>query len=150
MFAGVGRPRHERAHGRKTPRATILPVGFTSCARKRILVSVMEKATTEAAHGTAGHYNNGGCRCRPCKTAWAEYIRTRARQRGRKACGSAYYAGHVDRAIGIRPTPIGLGILTAAEARTGLDRHDIVEHLLRSVGPRLAGDAEKGLRTCQD
>jgi hypothetical protein len=25
-------------------------------------------------HGTAGRYNNGKCRCRPCTDAWALYI----------------------------------------------------------------------------
>ena len=28
-----------------------------------------------AKHGTANMYSNHGCRCRPCKTAWAKYRR---------------------------------------------------------------------------
>ena len=36
-----------------------------------------------APHGTASRYNNGACRCAPCKQAWADYIRDRARKHGR-------------------------------------------------------------------
>lgn len=36
-------------------------------------------------HGTPGSYNNGKCRCARCQRAWAEYLRERARQRGRPA-----------------------------------------------------------------
>jgi hypothetical protein len=37
-----------------------------------------------SAHGTASRYNNDGCRCRPCKDAWATHMaRMRANRRSR-------------------------------------------------------------------
>lgn len=30
-------------------------------------------------HGEASSYNNHGCRCRECTTAWADYMRDRMR-----------------------------------------------------------------------
>lgn len=39
--------------------------------------TLLRQGANRAKHGTAGKYSNGRCRCRPCKDAWAKYIRTK-------------------------------------------------------------------------
>lgn len=34
----------------------------------------------EVKHGSASSYNNHGCRCQECTTAWADYMRDRMRK----------------------------------------------------------------------
>jgi len=50
------------------------------------------------------------------------------------------YYPNKGQSIAVRPTDIGLQILEAAQARTGRDYDDIVEHLLRTGGVQLTFD----------
>lgn len=135
----------------------------------------MDTGRQAAPHGSASRYNNGSCRCAECKAAWAEYIRDRARQGGRRSRsgsgaakrlgltrlagedavaykrrmrktrawlrGEPYYADRsVGKGITVHPTELGLQLLQAAQARTGRDFDDLVEHMLRHCAPKLSFD----------
>ena len=91
------------------------------------------RRTTTTSHGTTACYVRG-CRRRPCRAAWAEYMR---QYRGTSAQRPAAYYGGRAEPVTLRLTALGRRIMEAAQARTGHTRGDVIEHLLRTAGDRV-------------
>ena len=112
-----------------------------------ILVSIMARA-----HGTRASYS-AGCRCQRCRTAWADYIRTRrhrlAPPQGEHVREVKVLRGQIDRAIAAdradvevpvtRVSPLAAAILARVQEETGMRRADVLEDLLRGYGSAVAG-----------
>lgn len=96
-------------------------------------------------HGTRAAYS-GGCRCRECKSAWARYIRERARGLGRQTPEQALVAREIEQAeqriphiveenvdtvVTVPLTPLEFQILIALQKQTNQRRAQIFGQLLR-------------------
>ena len=77
---------------------------------------MLESGGVEVEHGRYQTYNNYGCRCDDCRTAWADY---RAQQRTQQELGP----------VGRPPEPNSRRVRreAAREARAGLTRQRAVE-----------------------
>jgi hypothetical protein len=98
-------------------------------------------------HGTRARYA-AGCRCRRCKGAWADYIRTRRRATGRddRATSQTRLDARrtrsiVERAVEtetdpefpVKLSPLGGQILVSIQQQTGRSRGEVIDDLLRQV-----------------
>lgn len=104
-----------------------------------------------SGHGTAARYNRG-CRCQPCRDAWADYIRAWRRRHGRRsrvehitardlarldAAVSEALRHGADIRVPVTLSPLGGQVLVSIERRLKRRRGEIVDQLLRRHGVEL-------------
>lgn len=111
----------------------------------------------EILHGTRKGYSDG-CRCAPCRAAWATYIRTRRQKSGQQTPRAEHLinreiasaealaqrtaaAEDEDGSLSVPLTPLGLQILANLQRHQQKRRGEVIDQLLREFGADLLGSA---------